>query len=183
MATMSWANAEGAEPAATPDTVAAVWLPQDLLFKFDSPTPRYTCEMFRDKVKSLLRVLGARSDLQVESVACVNSIARPSAVGVRVQDFDGPSAAPQVAIKMRVLKVPVQPVAVAESTPAHWRSIDLVGRTRPLQTADCTLAKQVTETLIPLFTTRNVDYSSTRCDAPRWVTVRLRLDVLVTEQK
>jgi hypothetical protein len=177
-----WANSEGTEAGAALAAVSAVWTSQELRFKLDDSRAQYTCEKFRDKVRKLLLALGARKDLQVEARPCMNE---PIGFGGPMGIKDGPSFAPQVSIRMQVLKVPGEPRPAPDGIPAHWKSIDLMDEYGPLNSGDCALAKRIVESLLPLFTTRNVDYyRSPRCDRPGNPTgARLRLEVLVADQR
>jgi hypothetical protein len=186
LATPPWANAEGTEAGTASDLVSAVWTPQELQFKLDETPNQYTCQEFRDTLKVLLLALGARKDLHVEPTPCTNTRIdygkTPGIFGVPMGIKDGPAAVPQVSIRMQVLKVLLDEVRPdAGGIPAHWKSIDLVGRHEPLGSDECALAKQVVEVLLPLFSTRKVEYSSTRCD--RAPVVQLHLEVLVADQK
>jgi hypothetical protein len=186
LATPLWADAEGAETSIAPDAASAVWTLQQLRFKLDDSPAQYTCKEFRDRVNVLLLALGARKDLQVEPTACTNTRVdfgnTPGILGVPMGVKDGPSDAPQVSIRMQILKVLGEPQPNVDGLPAHWKSIDLVGKHGPLYASDCALTKQVAEVILPLFSTRNVEYNSTRCDriigGP---VVHLHLEVLVTD--
>jgi hypothetical protein len=187
LSTPLWANAEGAEAGATPDAVSAVWTPQELQFKLEHSMvqvsmAQYTCKQFRDTIMKVLLALGARKGFQVDTKPCTNTQYNfGGLMGIK----DGPSLEPQVAIKMQVLRVPVEPVPVPDGIPAHWKGIDLVGRhyDEPLGSDECALAKRVVELILPLFTTRNVEYSSTRCNRNNNPIVHLHLEVLVTDQR
>jgi hypothetical protein len=181
------AKAEGTEASTAPEAVSAVWTPQELQFKLEDSTAQHTCGEFRNTVKVLLLALGARKDLHVEPTPCTNTRIdygkTPGIYGVPMGIKDGPSLAPQVSIRMQVLKVldglRPDPVGI----PAHWKSIDLVGRREPLG-YECALTKQVVEVILPLFSTRNVEYTSPPCDRDAGQPVlRLHLEVLVTDQR
>jgi hypothetical protein len=183
-----WANAKGTAAGTTPDAVSAVWTPQELQFKLEHSMvqvfmAQYTCEEFRDTVTRLLLALGARKGLKVDTKPCMNTqLNYNGRMGVK----NGPSLEPQVSIRMQVLRVPVEPPPVPNGIPAHWKSIDLVGQQRepPLGLHECALAKQVVELILPLFSTRNVEYSSTRCDSViGGPVVNLHLEALVTDQR
>jgi hypothetical protein len=188
LATPLWADAEGTETSIAPDAVSAVWTLQELRFKLEDSPAQYTCKEFRDTVKVLLVALGARKDLQVEPAQCTNTRVdfgkTPGILGVPMGAKDGSSDAPQVSIRMQVLKLLAEPQPILDGLPAHWKSIDLVGKHGPLYTSDCTLTKQVAEVILPLFSSRNVEYNSSHCDhiigKP---VVHLHLEVLVTDQR
>ena len=169
----SWANPKGTEAGVALDAMPAVWTPQQLRFKLNDSRAEYTCNDFRNKVRRLLLALGAGKDLQVDASPCV------SLVGIR-----GPSPDPQVEITMQVLTGPAEPPTDPNGIRAHWKSIDLTDHDGPLSPFECSLAKRIVDTLLPLFSTRNVEYNSPSCD--RVVNpphVHLRLEVLVTDQK
>lgn len=67
------AAASGADTVVSPDdgpTVSAIWLEQDYYQTHTGFTTYYNCDGLRDKVKYLLRQLGARDDLAVYSAGC-----------------------------------------------------------------------------------------------------------------
>jgi hypothetical protein len=184
LTTPLWADAEGTETGIAPDAASAVWTLQQLRFKLENSPPQYTCREFRDTVKVLLLALGARKDLRVEPTPCTNTQINygktPGIFGVPMGIKDGPSVAP-VSIRMQVLKVVAEPQPDRGGLPVHWKSIDLLGKDGPLYNSDCALTKQVAEVILPLFSTRNVEYDSTPCD--RRPVMHLRLEVLVTDQR
>jgi hypothetical protein len=121
-----------------------------------------------NKVKRTLLALGARKDLKVEAWSCP--------IGQIPWE-------PQVAIRMQVLKVPAKPPTDPNGIRAHWKSIDMTDHYGPLSPDECALAKRIVDSLLPSFSTRNVEYNSPSCD--RTVNppdVHLRLEVLVTDQ-
>jgi hypothetical protein len=136
-----------AEPVApgAPSVQAAVWTPKQLEFQYVGFTTKYTCDGLLLKIKSVLTMLGARQ-LQVRSAGCVGSSAPETVTGVY--------------IKMNVL----QPVAGATkdaAVPALWQPVDLLARRDPVDAAaDCELIEQIEVKILPLFSTRNVQYSS-----------------------
>ena len=134
------------------DTQPATWTPKELSFLYQGFTTRYSCDGLRAKVRSALLILGARKeDLVVNESGCVS----PNG---------GPEFFPGVRIKMQVLT----PVTAAAATPAantvaaHWKAVDLrLDRDALSQSGDCELLEQIKQSILPLFTTRNIKYSST----------------------
>jgi hypothetical protein len=192
LATPLSANAQGTDAGTASDAVSAVWTPQELQFKLENADQsnhanQYTCKEFRDRLTVLLLALGARKDLHVEPTPCTNSHTLggsiPGLYGVSRGIGDGPAVVPQVSIRMQVLKVLDEPRTDPGGIPAHWKSIDLAGRhhDEPLGPHECALAKQVVEVLLPLFSTRNVEYKPTPCDYA--TPVHLHFEVLVTDQR
>lgn len=167
-----WAVADETGAAAAPSE-SAVWTPKELNFVYQGFTTEYSCDGLRDKVRSILLELGARPDLQVTESPC-SSLGRPDPF-------------PGVRIKMNVLQPVADKSATAgtQSVPAHWKTVDLTTERDAVSAAgDCELIEQVKQSILPLFATRNVEYSS-NC-VPHQLQIgatRLRAEVLVPDQK
>jgi hypothetical protein len=89
---------------------------------------------------------------------------------------------PGVRVKMSVLE-PAREWAVG-TVPAHWKHVDLLAdRDAVSASADCELIQQIKQQVLPLFATRNLDYSA-RCEKNHLVVggTRLTADVLVQDQ-
>ena len=159
--------------AASGAPVDAVWAPRELNFTFLGFTAHYSCDGLQARMQKVLLMLGARpTDLQVLPGPCAASYGRPD-------EF------PTVRVKMNVL-VP----ATAENTradtppvPAHWKRVNLTASKDVVKEAgDCELVEQLKQRVLPLFTTRDIDYMST-C-IPHQLTVggtRLTTQVLVAD--
>jgi len=160
-----------AQPAApippwTP-SLEAVWTPKELVFQYVGFTTKYTCEGFQQKMKGVLTMLGAR-DVQVRIAGCLGAPAPETVTGVHV--------------KMNVLQ-PVADAAKHEAVPALWQPVDLLARRDPVDAAaDCELIEQIKQKVLPLFTTRNVQYSSA-CAGRQLLLggTKLKADVLMPE--
>jgi hypothetical protein len=152
--------------------VQAVWTPKKLQFTYMGFTARYSCDGLSDKVKRVLLDLGARPDLKVTATGCSGGFGRPSR-------FPGVSATVQV----------LQPVGDQSPGPdtqvigTHWKNVVVAPKGDPLNAAgDCELTEQIKQRILPMFATRNVDYSST-C-IPNQLQVggtRLSADVLIAD--
>lgn len=152
--------------------VQAVWAPKQLRFTYMGFTSKYSCDGLTDKVRSALLRLGARPDLKTMPIGCTEGFGR-------VSPF------PAVSATLNVLQ-PVGEKAPPPGTPtvsAHWKRVDLVPQGDPLHAAgDCELTEQIKERILPLFTVRNVEYSST-C-VPNQLQVggtRLSAEVLIAD--
>jgi hypothetical protein len=176
LALPGWADAQaapaaaGAAKPAEPQAEAAVWAPKEAQFIFQGFTAHYSCDGLRDKVRQALLELGARPDLTVRETPCSAPLGRPDPF-------------PGVTIRMQVL-VPLDSKSAppgAPPVPAHWKTVTLrLDRDPVFAAGDCELVEQIKHNLLPLFTTRNIDYTST-C-IPNQLTLgatRLRTDVLV----
>jgi hypothetical protein len=149
--------------------VTAGWVPREFRYTYQGFTAKYSCDGLRDRVKEVRLQLGARKqDLSVSSTGCS-------------EGFGHPTYFPGVSVKMSVLE-PLSEKSAPDIKPvaALWRNVD-VSRPEPLRAAgDCELTEQIKQSILPLFTTRNVEYRST-C-VPHQLTpggTTLKADVLV----
>ena len=163
--------ASAAAPAADNAQLAA-WTPKELHFVYQGFTTRYSCDGLREKVRSALLALGARKDLTVHEGVCSSAAGRP-------EPFPG------VNIKMQVLTPLTATAAAPDATAvaAHWKTVDLrLNQDVLSESGDCELIEQIKQSILPLFTTRNVEYSS-NC-GPHQLSAsgtRLRAEVLISD--
>jgi hypothetical protein len=164
--------AAGGEPP-----LAAVWTPKELRFTYMGFTAKYSCDGLQDRIRSVLLKLGARPDLQVSQGPCAAPLGTPTPF-------------PAVTIRMNVLEPassshPVNGAAAPQVVPAHWKRVDLTASSDAVKEAgDCEVIEQIKHSILPQFTTRNVDYKS-MC-VPNQLTLggtQLRADVLVADQQ
>jgi hypothetical protein len=153
--------------------VQTLWAAKKLNFTFMGFTARYSCDGLLDKVRKVLLDLGARADLKVTATGCDRG-------------FGTPSHFPGVAGTVYVL-VPLgdkAPPADTQPVNADWKSVVVAPRGDPLSAAgDCELTEQIKQGILPLFTSRNVEYSSTCIPYQLQVGgTRLKAEVLVAEQ-
>ena len=150
---------------------SAVWTPKEFKFTYQGFTTKYSCDGLRDKVRAILLAFGARQDLEVSRWGCAGG--------------DRPDPFPGVAVKMSVLEVADAAKASADVPPvaSHWKSVRLQLDRSPLSEAgECELVEQVKQKILPLFTTRNIDYRN-NC-VPHQLTpggTRLAADVLIAD--
>ena len=169
------AQAPGSSAAAPAPvtTEPAVWTQKEVQFTYMGFTTHFTCDGLRDTVRQMLLQLGARKDdLKVYEEPC----SRP----------DRPDPFPGVKIKMSVLQpAPVAPGADAPIVEAYWKPIKLPYRGTSLDAAgQCELLEQFNRTVMPLFTTRNVDlHASCVPHQLEPIGTSLQAEVLVTDQK
>ena len=138
--------------AAAQDDVPAVWVPKHVQFVYQGFTTHYSCDGLQDRIRDMLKKLGAR-DLKVRQFGCVRQ--------------SGPTLFPGVQVDMRVLV----PKSSAEATKAKdassavqatWSNVVLMPANASYdEQGDCELIEQFKRTFLPLFTTRNVKYGST----------------------
>jgi hypothetical protein len=167
----AWANPQSEAPAATGRESAAAWVPKELNFVYRGFTTTYSCDGLQDKMRKVLLKLGARPDLRVRGYGCTRLVGPDPFAGVRIQ--------------MNVL----QPAGKqgGPAVPVHWQRVDLLtdydNRDPVDAAADCELIGEIKQKILPLFATRNVDYSST-CEWRHLLVggTRLKAEVLVADQ-
>jgi hypothetical protein len=155
-------DAAAAAPAAAVNSAAVAanspeaatagrWREHSLSFTYSGFTTKYSCDGLADKVRGLLRALGARTDLRVSDYGC----------GAL---YGGPSEFPRVKLQFATLE-PLPATAAAEtgSVAGEWRVVR-IDRDRPrvLEPGDCELLEQFRDRVLPLFSTRAMD-DRTRC--------------------
>jgi hypothetical protein len=129
----------------------AVWTPKELRFVYMGFTSHYSCDGLADKMRSILLQLGARSDLKIRNVPCSGPFGRPT-------EFPGVTANMNVLVPWDATSAN----AAATPVPAHWKLVEISTDRDPLREAgDCELIEQVKTRVLPLFTTRNIEYQST----------------------
>jgi len=165
----AWANPQS-EPSAGSGRESAVWAPKELNFAYQGFTTKYSCDGLQERMRDVLLKLGARPDIQVRGFGCTRPV--------------GPDPFASVSIKMNVLQPAGQQGGPA--VPVHWQRVDLLTglyKHDPVDAAaDCELIGQIKQKVLPLFATRNVDYSST-CELRHLLVggTRLKAEVLVAD--
>ena len=136
------------------DAQPAKWVSRNVDFTYQGFTSQYTCGGLQDGVVTILRALGARKqDMKVDITPC-------AAIGTSEISFS-----PGVRGTISVL-VPATSEEVSRGDPdivhAHWKSVNLV-RLRNLDNdrgGACELLEQSKRYLLPMFSTRNLDFTS-----------------------
>jgi hypothetical protein len=160
-------------PAANEPVQPSVWTPKELRFVYSGFTTTYSCDGLREKMRKVLLKLGARKDdLVVNESACAGGPGRPTTF-------------PTVDIKMHVLQPAPPPPPGANAPPAvaaHWRLVDLTKSRDPLRVAgDCELIEQIKLRILPLFTTRNLEYRSNCVPNQLQLGTILKVEVLIPD--
>jgi hypothetical protein len=188
-------------PAASADdaqTVMAVWVQKEVNFPYVGLTSYYSCDGIRDKVRQILKHIGARPGFKVTVRSCVNDAGAGRELGgvERMPWVYITAALPQPATVELLAELSTpdpkgelvaratgKPAATAEATeqfPARWRRVELVGRPiGPVQWGDCELVDQMAQVAFAQLGARIV-MNQTTC-VPRQVSpgsIRLTLEVL-----
>ena len=163
------AAAESPAPAA--DAESAVWTKKESNFVFMGFTAHYSCDGLRDKIAHALTELGARRDFTLSYSGCSSP-------------FGSPDPFPGVRISMHVLQPAGAGDQGAEIVATHWRRVDLHLDKDPVwEASDCELLEQIKQKILPLFTTRNVDFASNCVPHQAFLGTRLAADLLFPDQK
>lgn len=146
---------------------SAVWVPKELNFVYRGFTTKYSCDGLQERMRRILLQLGARDDLKVMRFGCLS--------------VNAPETTPGVRIIMHVLQ-PASATAV-QTVAAQWKTVDVLADRDPSKAAlDCELIAQLDREVLPLFATRQVDYSAA---CPAYTAViggtRLKADVLIAD--
>jgi hypothetical protein len=127
-----------------------VWQKHEYSFAFMGFTSTYSCDGLADKLKLLLIAAGARHDVKSSPGACPIGFGRPDKLARANLTFY--TLAPGAADADSGAK-PVEGV---------WRTVAFANRSpRELSTGDCELVDQFRSSVLPMFTTRNVDNHTT----------------------
>jgi len=146
------AGLAGVACAAEGSAQAATWQSKELKFTYMGFTTHYSCDGLAAKVKDILLQLGARADLQVHEYGCTSTFGRPDPF-------------PGVRAKFSVL-VPLKDTEAAKTAAdqivsARWHAVQLrLDRDRASAAGECELIEQAKHQILPLFSTRNVNFSS-----------------------
>ena len=139
-----------AQSGTAPEPQSAHWVQKKLFFVYQGFTVTYTCEGLRDLMRSVLEQLGARSDLEIMDSGCVGG----------VNSFQ---PHPGVTATFYVLE-PATAGQTAVPVDAHWAPMRVkVGDTYLIQQGQCELIEQIRHQVLPLFSTRHVDFTNSRC--------------------
>jgi len=190
-----------AAPASAADqatTVMAVWVQKEVDFPYKGLTTYYTCDGIRDKVRTVLRYLGARPGFKVTVRSCVNDVGGGRSLGgvetmpwVYITAALPQPATPELLAELAkpdpkaelIARATGKASATEEATaqfPATWRRVQFRGKpTGPVQLGDCELMDEMAAVAFAQLGARVVE-DLTSC-VPRQVnpgSIRLTLEVL-----
>jgi hypothetical protein len=124
-----------------------VWQKHEYRFGFYGFTTTYSCDGLADKLKLLLIAAGARTDAKSQPAACENGFGRPDRFATAYLTFYTLAAST------------TDQVDAAGTVNGHWRAVKFMPRTpNELGLGDCELIEQFRDHLLPMFSTRNVNY-------------------------
>jgi hypothetical protein len=131
------------EPAAAPDV--GVWQKHEYSFRYMGFTATYSCDGLADKLKLLLIAAGARQDAKSQPGACASGFGRPDKFANATLTF--------------YTLAPAGADTPADAKPVNgvWRPVALSARSpRELALGDCEVVEQFRNSVLPMFTTRNL---------------------------
>jgi hypothetical protein len=134
------------------DPLPAVWKEQHMTFSYLGRTSRYSCEGLRDKMHAMLVDMGARRDLVITAIGCVDTTpsARTGWLSPSLNIIFSSPALPDPAAK------PVHPGDLA-AVDARYEPFTLTSDAfRNLGIADCELVEEFAHQVLPKLATRAV---------------------------
>ncbi|HXA36044.1 MAG TPA: hypothetical protein VNW26_06905 [Steroidobacteraceae bacterium] len=125
-----------------------VWQKHEYSFAFLGFTSTYSCDGLADKLKVLLIAAGARHDAKALPGACASGFGRPDKFARADLTF--------------YTLAPPGTDATSKPVDGIWRPVSIGDRLpRELALGDCELVEQFHHSVLPMFTTRNIDDHTT----------------------
>ena len=156
-------------PAAPAQSASGVWQKHEYTFQYFGFTTTFSCDGLADKLKILLIAAGARADVKATEGPCVTGYGRPDKFARANLTFY--TLAPDSAAAL----------ADAKRIDGTWRPVHFAPYSpRELRLGDCEVVDQFVTSVLPMFTTRNLD-NHTVC-VPRQESgsdINLKMDVFV----
>ena len=183
------APARHAEAAAGP-VVNAIWVEKDLAFSYLAFTTFYSCGGLRDKVRWVLREIGARPGFKVRVRGCMNLTGPELMPRVEIRAALPMEATPELLAELEkqapkrelIAKVTGKPATEATAQFAtRWRQVrfDPTATSR-IEPGDCELMEQLRDAVFVPFRLRLVE-DSMSCPPKQVVLYGIRLSVEVLE--
>jgi hypothetical protein len=147
-------SAEPSAPSSAP--VQATWKTQQIRYSYTGFTTAYNCDAAEDRIKAILRVLGAHEQTKVSATGC--NFNRPSrnffitiTTAIPVPVSDAPAKSPADASKEELLKrLGVASAQLDETFPAEWKTVELSRNRRlNLEGGDCELMEGLKDRVLP----------------------------------
>ena len=184
-------RSDSAADSAADSVAMGRWKEHELSFTYSGFTSKYSCDGLADKVRLLLRTLGARPDLKVGTYGCGDlyggptefprvklrfATLEPAMDGAAAVPAENAVAAPATTpqpyghvIGREAPRLPVPGAAnlpdasVVAAIPGEWRKLRFDrDQPRTLDPGDCELLEQFRDRVLPLFAIRTMD-DHTRC--------------------
>jgi hypothetical protein len=134
-----------ADQPAVAEPSVGVWQKHEYRFAYMGFTATYSCDGLATKIKVLLIAAGARRDAKSQPGACAN--------------FSGPDKFANATLTFYTLAPPAADASAdAKPVAAVWRQVSLSALPpHDLARGDCELVEQFRHSVLPMFTTRNIE--------------------------
>jgi hypothetical protein len=140
-------------PVAAGASTAGVWQKHEYNFAYMGFTSTYSCDGLADKIKLLLLAAGARKDAKSEPGACASGFGRPDKFARASLTFY--TLVPGAAENPGTPGTPGTPGSPAVA--GSWRAVSVTDRSpRDIRVGDCELVEQFRNSVLPMFTARNI---------------------------
>jgi len=149
------ATAHGAELMQNP--VEAVWRARHLTFHYRSEGTMYSCDLLAQKIKTILRQLGARTRFQLGGVRCRDFAelaqlelfveAPVVATAENIRDITHYDSKDELIARVRGMPLPTP--EDLERFPAVWETISFRAGKFGLENQDCALVQQLRRQVLP----------------------------------
>lgn len=136
--------------------VQATWKTQEIRYSYTGFTTAYDCDAAEDRLKAILRALGAHEQTKVSAQGC--NLNRPSrnffitvTVATPVPLADAPKKTADTTSRDELLKrLGVASKQLDEAFPAEWKTVQLAkDRKLDLQPGDCELMEGLRDHVLP----------------------------------
>jgi hypothetical protein len=156
--------------------VQATWKTQEIRYSYVGFTTAYDCDAAEDKLKAILRTLGAHEQTRVSAQGCTFS--RPSrnffitvTTASPVPLADAPKAATNTSRDELLKRLGVASKQLDETFPAEWKTVELSrDRKLDLEPGDCELMQGLRDHVLPKLSLKIVA-DNIRC-IPRQVSIQ-----------
>jgi hypothetical protein len=144
-ALLSFRTSLAEPPAAALESISGVWQKHEYRFQYMGFTSTYSCDGLATKLKTLLIAAGARNDVKSQPGACASGFGQVDKFANANVTFYALAPASSAAADEKPVKAVWRPVSLS-ALPLH-----------ELARGDCELVEQFRHTLLPMFSTRNIE--------------------------
>ncbi len=156
----------------TDEQVIAVWKAQQLNFEYHGYGTTYSCRSLEDKLEIILRTVGARDNLHLQSYACDEQLAIARfqismqspviASDENISELTSYDAKDQLVARVNGEQLPGS--ADLERFPAVWKEVSFARhREMRLERGDCELVQQLRRQILPRMSVRIVKDKTNAC--------------------
>jgi len=144
-------------------SVTAVWKAQQVSFEYRGYSTTYTCQSLEDKLELILRSVGAREDVRLQSYVCDDQlgIARFQvsmqspvvASEANIREITAHDSKDELVARVNGDQLPT--AADLERFPAVWKTVSFArDRQMRLERGDCELVQQLRRQILPRMSVR-----------------------------